>query len=244
MNQIRLTIFTLVSSRKQDMKLFISLLITLAVADSFPLENEENTAPETEILGPRVQDTDDLRMQPKIPMIETPLNDPAQQKDWDSNVDWSPRGVNVGGRKENGKRGWGISGNIGSSGGKPSWNVGVDYQHRFNKRGWANNIDADGLNAETPLTDPAQQSDWDGNVDWSPRGVNIGGRNENSKRGWGISGSYGRNNGKSNWGVGGNYKYGKRGWPNNFGGGRLTTVPDGNFFGGKNRLPYPYYYKN
>nr|XP_058964823.1 uncharacterized protein LOC131791500 [Pocillopora verrucosa] len=143
------------------MKRFVMLLVTLAVANSFPLENEENAALKTKVLGPRVLDAGNRKILPKIPVVETPL---TPQSAWDSNVGRSSMDASVSGAQKNskqdwginGKRGWGItggyngrnwgvSGSYGSNNGKsslgisgglgnngpPGWHVGFGYHKKF-----------------------------------------------------------------------------------------------------------------
>ena len=45
-----------------------------------------------------------------ITFADTPLNHPARQRGWGSNVGWSSMDASVGGGKENSKRDWGING--------------------------------------------------------------------------------------------------------------------------------------
>lgn len=83
----------------------------------------------------------------QIIFAETQLNDPAQQSGWDSKIDWSPRGINIGERNENDKRDWTVGGTVGSRGGRKSVDVDIDWEHKLGKRGWANNVGGDDLNA-------------------------------------------------------------------------------------------------
>ena len=47
-----------------------------------------------------------------ITFADTPLNHPARQSGWDSNVGWSSMDVSVGGGQENSKRNWDYGGNV------------------------------------------------------------------------------------------------------------------------------------
>ena len=49
-----------------------------------------------------------------ITFADTPLNHPARQSGWGSNVGWSSMDVSVGGGQENSKRDWGINGKRGN----------------------------------------------------------------------------------------------------------------------------------
>ncbi|CAH3152800.1 unnamed protein product [Pocillopora meandrina] len=114
------------------MKRFVMLLIFLAVVNSFPLKNEENAALKTKVLGPRVLDAGKRRILPNRPIIDTPLNHPARQSGWGSNVGWSSMDVSVGGGQENSKRGWGING--------IDYGGNLDFEHKNGK----SNLDIDG----------------------------------------------------------------------------------------------------
>ncbi|XP_027035841.1 uncharacterized protein LOC113664440 [Pocillopora damicornis] len=108
------------------MKRFVMLLIFLAVANSFPLKNEENAALKTKVLGPRVLDACKRRILPNRPIIDTPLNHPARQSGWGSNVGWSSMDVNVGGGQKNSKRDWGTNG-------KRDYGMRGRYEHKNGK---------------------------------------------------------------------------------------------------------------
>lgn len=66
-------------------------------------------------MGPRVLDAGKRRILPNRPIIDTPLNHPARQSGWGSNVGWSSMDVSVGGGQENSKRDWGINGKRGNA---------------------------------------------------------------------------------------------------------------------------------
>ena len=61
-----------------------------------------------------------------ITFADTPLNHPARQSGWGSNVGWSSMDVNVGGGQKNSKRNWGTNG-------KRNFGMGGRYEHKNGK---------------------------------------------------------------------------------------------------------------
>ncbi|XP_066016237.1 uncharacterized protein [Pocillopora verrucosa] len=116
------------SFHKQNMKRFVMLLVTLAVANSFSLENGENAALKTKVLGPSVLDAGDRRILPKILTTETRF---ARQSSEDSNVGRSSMDASVSGGQKNSQQDWGINGKRGwGINGKRGWGITGGYNGR------------------------------------------------------------------------------------------------------------------
>nr|XP_058948994.1 anti-sigma-I factor RsgI-like [Pocillopora verrucosa] len=218
------------------MKRFVMLLVTLAVANSFSLENGENAALKTKVLGPSVLDAGDRRILPKILTTETRF---ARQSSEDSNVGRSSMDASVsGGQKNsqqdwgiNGKRGWGISGKRGwgingkrdwGINGKRGWGISGSY-HRGNW-GVSGSYGRNNGKSRVGISGSYQRNDGRSRV-----GISGSYQRNNGKSSVGISGGWGRNNGRPNWQVGFNY--------------RKKFDPQVNYLGGskgprQNGLPY------